>query len=61
VSGPAFGTNALDHDFFKIRYLARQLIIATGAIGCCRIYLTAGNLFGDNAHFALPVIGFKLQ
>jgi hypothetical protein len=61
VSGPAFGTDALDNDFFEIRYLARHRIIATVGIRWYRIHLTARHLFGNNAHFTLPVIKFKLQ
>jgi hypothetical protein len=61
VSGPAFGTNALDNDFFEIRNLARHSIIATGTIRWCRIHLIAQCLFGNYAHLTLPVIGFKLQ
>jgi hypothetical protein len=61
VSGPAFGTDALDNDFLEIRYPAKHRVTVTVGKRWCRIHLTARYLFGNNAHFTLPVIGFKLQ
>jgi hypothetical protein len=61
VSDPAFRTDALDNDFLEIRYFAKHRVIATVGIRRWRIHLTARYLFGNNAHFTLPVIGFKLQ